>query len=69
MYVEDRVMKYAVMVCFDGKDDWVYVTEQSLDNIMPIVYDTSELAEEAAEIWRLPGKACNVKVVTYDDQV
>ena len=65
-------MKYAVMICLDGAEDWIYVTEdtKSCDwNLKPVVYETSELAEEAAEIWRLPGRQRNVKVVTYDDTV
>lgn len=61
-------MKYAVMINALGDNEWVYVTENSFDNIAVKVYNTSEEAEEAAEIWRLPGKERNVKVVTYEDQ-
>lgn len=67
MYCKDRTMKYALMVQIDefGDDDWIYVTEDSLDGPCVKVYNTSEEAEDAAEIWRLPGKERNVKVVTY----
>lgn len=65
MYIEDRTMKYAVMLNAFGEDDWIYVTEDSLDGLCVKVYNTSEEAEDAAEVWRLPGKERNVKVVTY----
>ena len=60
---------YAIMVCLDGKDDWIYVTEQT-DNcweLMPELYETFEQAEQAASVWRLKGKETNVKVVSYED--
>ena len=59
-------MKYAIMINAFGDDDWIYVTEDSLDGPCVKVYTTSEEAEEVAEIWRLPGKELNVKVVTYE---
>ena len=61
---------YAIMVCLDGEDDWIYVTEQT-DNcwdLMPELYETFEQAEQAASVWRLKGKETNVKVVKYENQ-
>lgn len=58
-------MKYAVMINASGDGDWIYITEDSLDGPVVKLYNTSEEAEEAAEIWRLPGKEYNVKVMTY----
>ena len=60
-------MKYAVKVIFDG--DWLYVTEHtsSCMNLVPIIFDNEEAAENFAIIWRLEGKADNVKVVEYGD--
>lgn len=63
-------MKYAVMICLDGNDDWIFVTEDSKGNcwdLRPVLFETSELAEEAANIWRLKGKERMVKVVTYNN--
>ena len=51
----------------ENKDDWIYVTEDSIDGLCVKLYNTSEEAEEAAEVWRLPGKERNVKVVTYKE--
>jgi len=59
-------MKYAVMISVFGDDDWIYVTEDSLDDPVVKEYNSSEEAEEAAELWRLPGKERYVKVVTYE---
>lgn len=60
-------MKYAVMINAFGDDDWIYVTRDGLDGPEVVCYNISEEAEEAAEIWRLPGKERNVKVVTYNE--
>jgi len=64
-------MKYAVMVCLDGKDDWIYLTENTGHcdmNLSPRLFNTSELAEEVAEIWRMKDQERNVKVVTYESE-
>jgi len=61
-------MKYAIMLNAFSDDNWIYVTEDSLDGPCVKMYNTSEEAEEAAEVWRLPGKERNVKVVTYKEE-
>ena len=58
-------MKYAIKIKVE--DDWIFVTEDSLDGLVPMLYNTSQEAEELAEVWRLPGREYNVKVVTYDE--
>ena len=50
-----------------GSTDWIYVTKSTVDGFEPILYNSSEEAEDIAEIWRLPGKEQNVKVVTYNE--
>jgi hypothetical protein len=61
-------MKYAIKVCLDGKDDWLYITEYTRDcmDLVPVLFDDIESAENFAITWRLEGKADNVKVVEYD---
>ena len=53
-------MKYAVMVPFD--DTYIYVTDINKDtfNVMPVLHDTREAAEEAASIW-----GAHARVVEY----
>ena len=68
-------MKYAVKVCFDGKDDWVYVTVDRIPledlemeplDPPPMIFDDKESAEEIADTFRIDGKEDNVKVVEYE---
>ena len=59
---------YAVQV-WGLDDDWMYVTEMPEDfdsDIRVKVFGDSDEAEEHAEIWRLPNKPENVRVVEYD---
>lgn len=60
--------EYAVQV-WGLDDDWMYVTEMSEgfnSDICVKVFGDSAEAEEHAEIWRLPEKPENVRVVKYD---
>ena len=62
-------MKYAVMVCLDGKDDWIHVTEDTGKcdfDLRPVLFDTEDEADSFASAWRLAGAEKNVKVVSYD---
>ena len=61
-------MKYAIKVCLDGKDDWLYITEYTRNcmDLVPVLFDDEESAENYAIIWRIEGKADMVKVVEYD---
>ena len=66
-------MKYAIKVCLDGKDDWMYITEPTnssmslhQSDLVPIIFEDEESAEKIAIIWRLEGKEDNVKVVEYE---
>ena len=60
-------MKYAIKVNL-AIDDWIYVTEYTRDcmDLVPMIFDDIESAENFAITWRLEGKADNVKVVEYD---
>lgn len=63
-------MKHAVMVCLDGKDDWIYVTEDTGKcdfDLQPVLFDTEDEADSFAAAWRLAGAEKNVKVVEYND--
>ena len=59
---------YAIMVCLDGKDDWLYITEHTKNcmDLRPVLFDLEEDAENYAITWRLEGKAEYVKVVSYE---
>ena len=61
-------MKYAIKVCIDGKDDWLYITESNRNcmDLRPVLFDDEESAENYAITWRLEGKAHYVKVVEYE---
>ena len=60
-------MKYAIKVNL-AVDDWIYVTEYTRHcmDLVPMIFDDIESAENFAITWRLEGKADNVKVVEYD---
>jgi len=50
--------KWAIKVPFE--DDWLYVTQGSIDNTQPVVYNNKEEARKAAQIW-----GPNAEVVVY----
>jgi hypothetical protein len=62
---------YAIMVCLDGKDDWIYVTENTnkcdMWNLKVQTYEDVEEAMEVAKTFQLPGKPENVMVVSYHE--
>ena len=62
-------MKYAIKVCLDvDNDDWIYITEHTRNcmDLVPVLFDDEESAENYAITWRLEGKANMVKVEKYD---
>lgn len=56
------------MVCLDGKDDWIYITEQTEHcwDLKPMLFEDASLAYTYAKTFEREGKAHNVKVVTYE---
>ena len=60
---------YAVMVCLDGKDDWIYVTENTdkcdMWNLKVQTYEDAHEALEVAKAFQHPDKPENVMVVDY----
>lgn len=60
--------RYGIMVCIDGDDDWMFVTEDSGEAFIrqPILFDDFDEALIAAENWIEPGKEENVMVVEYE---
>ena len=59
---------YAIMVCLDGKDDWIYITESNDHcwDIRPLLFEDAETALEYARPWVIEGKEDNVVVVSYE---
>ena len=56
------------MISLDGKDDWIFVTEDTgtCDWVLkPQLYDDLHSALIASEKWIKPGKEENVKVVKF----
>lgn len=62
-------MSYAVMVCLDGKDDWIYITKQTNQqhcwNLQPELFEDAHEAMEFAQVFQIPDKPQNVMVVDY----
>jgi hypothetical protein len=60
--------KWAIMVCLDGKDDWIFVTETTNDcwDLKPLLFERIEDAMAYAETFHIPGKEPNVQVVDYN---
>lgn len=60
---------YAVMVCLDGKDDWIYITENTGESdiwdIRPVLFKKLDEAILFADKFSEKGKEENVQVVTY----
>lgn len=59
---------YAIMICLDGKDDWIFVTEQTEHcwDLKPMLFEDPELALTYARTFEVEGKERNVKVVSYE---
>ena len=62
---------YAIMVCLDGKDDWIYVTENTnkcdMWNLKVQTYEDADEAMEVAKTFQHPDKPEMVMVVDYYD--
>ena len=61
---------YAIMVCLDGKDDWIFVTKDTgrCDwNLEPMLFEDAHAALDVARTFEIEGKEHNVKVVSYED--
>ena len=62
---------YAIMVCLDGKDDWIYVTEDAgkcdMWNLKVKTFEDAHEAMEVAQSFQLPDKPENVMVVDYHE--
>lgn len=60
---------YAIMVCLDGKDDWIYVTENTnkcdMWNLRVQTYEDAQEAMEVAKTFQHPDKPEMVMVVDY----
>jgi len=60
---------YAIMVCLDGKDDWIYVTEDAgkcdMWNLKVKTFEDANEALDVAKTFQLPDKPENVMVVDY----
>ena len=61
---------YAIMICLDGVDDWIFVTENTENcwDIRPLLFEDVETALEYSEPWVVPGKEDNVKVIKYESK-
>ena len=61
---------YAIMVCLDGKEDWIYITKQTEHcwDLQPVLFDDVNEALVYSEQWVVPGKEKNVVVVSYDEK-
>ena len=63
---------YAIMVCLDGKDDWIYVTENTnkcdMWNLKVQTYEDAQEAMEVAKTFQHPDKPEMVMVVDYYDE-
>ena len=61
---------YAVMVCLDGKDDWIYVTEDAgkcdMWNLKVKTFEDIHVALDFAKVFAIEGKEHNVKVVSHE---
>ena len=60
---------YAIMVCLDGKDDWIFVTEQTEHcwDLKPMLFEDAKLALTYAKTFEVEGKEHNVKVINYEE--
>ena len=60
------------MVCLDGKDDWIYVTENTdkcdMWNLKVQTYEDAQEAMEVAKTFQHPDKPEMVMVVDYYDE-
>lgn len=69
MIKDDTDNPWAVMICLDGKDDWIFVTEdkESCDwELKPVLFKDINDALLFADQYVVSGKEENVQVVTYN---
>ena len=58
------------MICLDGKDDWIFVTEDTGKcdwDVRPMLWSDFDEALIASEQWIVPGKEENVIVIDYEE--
>ena len=58
------------MVCLDGKDDWIFVTEDTGKcdwSLKPMLFDELEDAITIAKTFTKDGNEENVRVIDYED--
>ena len=64
--------KYAIKICLDGKDDWIFVTEDTKGecwDLRPRLFTDLTEALECAKVFTIEGKEQNVQVVNYTESV
>lgn len=63
--------KWAIMVCLDGNDDWIFITEDTNRcwDLQVMLFDDINDALEQAKVFTVPGKENNVQVVNYDEKM
>ena len=69
MITDETDSSWAVMVCLDGKDDWIFITEDTGNcdwNLKPVVFNDINDALVFADKWVVPGKEENVQIVKYN---
>ena len=69
MIKDDTDNPWAVMICLDGKNDWIFVTEDtgSCDwELKPVLFKDINDALLFADQYVVSGKEENVQVVTYN---
>ena len=58
------------MICLDGKDDWIFVTENTgkcdMFDLRPVLFGDINVALEYSKTWTVTDKEHNVKVINYD---
>tara|TARA_Y100000389_G_scaffold185457_1_gene204863 strand:+ start:326 stop:547 length:222 start_codon:yes stop_codon:yes gene_type:complete len=60
--------QWAIMICLDGKDDWIFITENTNQcdwNLKPLLFNDINDALLFADKYVVIGKEENVKVINY----
>lgn len=62
--------KYAIRIMLSA-DDWIYMTVDTGNcfDLVPMLFDTQDEAEEAAKIWHKQGRKPITEVVEYDGEL
>lgn len=63
-----QAKRYAIMICLDGKDDWIFVTEKTSDcwDLRPMLFADLEEAVEHSKTFIIEGKEENVTVIEFE---